>query len=311
MQFTVIIPARDEERNIGRCLDSIARVEWDASEFEIIVADNGSQDRTAEIAAQMGATVYKLPGLTISALRNYAASRARGAILAFMDADCTVEPSWLREASKYLDREEIACFGAPPQVPAQSTWVQRAWFEVRRKKVSLGETSWLESMNMFVRREAFSGCGGFDEKLVTCEDYDLSVRLRELGGLFTDSSIAATHYGEAATLAHFFRKELWRGIGNLKGVSSHGIRLSELPSLCLPLWHCLVLLILAGGICAGGVFGVGVALYAASLFLLWQSLLLSLCLFKYYRGSLCLVAQIFVLLNVYYVARGVASLRQA
>jgi glycosyltransferase involved in cell wall biosynthesis len=311
MQFSVIIPARDEEHNIGRCLDSILRVDWDAEQFEIIVADNGSQDRTAEIAAQKGATVYLLPGLTISALRNYAAARARGAILAFMDADCTVEPSWFREASKYLDRDEIACFGAPPQVPAQSTWVQRAWFEVRRKTVALGETFWLESMNMFVRREAFSGCGGFDETLVTCEDYDLSVRLRAGGGVFTDSSIVATHYGEAATLSHFFRKELWRGIGNLKGVRNHGVRLSELPSLCLPLWHCLALLVLVASVPAWDVWGATGAVIAAAPFVLWQSLLFSLCFMKYYRGSLRLVAQIFVLLNVYYVARGLAFSRQA
>jgi glycosyltransferase involved in cell wall biosynthesis len=310
MQFSVIIPAKNEQANIGRCLDSLAQVDWDPREFEVIVVDNGSRDATAQIARQAGALVFVQPGLTISALRNFGAARASGEILAFMDADCTVDESWLRQAAKYLGRSDIACFGSPPRVPAGATWVQRAWYQVRRKKVAQGETQWLESMNMFVRREAFSRCGGFDEKLVTCEDYDLSLRIQAVGRVFTDSDIVAIHFGEAAGLGHFFRKELWRGIGNLKGVLRHGIKLSELPSVCLPMLHCLVLLSLPLALLLGGLLAAGGVRYAVALFLFWQTLLLSLSFLKYYRGALGQVAQIFVLLNVYYLARGVAFLRQ-
>jgi len=311
MQFSVIIPAKNEQANIGRCLDSILQVDWDPREFEIIVVDNGSSDSTAQIASQMGAVVFVQPGLTISALRNFGAGKASGEILAFMDADCTVDPSWLRQAAKYLFKSDIVCFGSPPQVPPCATWVQRAWFQVRRKKVAQGETPWLESMNMFVRREAFSRCRGFDEKLVTCEDYDLSLRLQALGKVFTDTDIVAVHFGEASNLPHFFRKELWRGIGNLKGVLRHGVKPSELPSVCLPVLHCLVLLALPVALLVNGFSETRALLYAGALFLFWQAFLLLLSFLKYYRGALRHVAQIFVLLNVYYLARGVAILRQS
>lgn len=310
MQFSVIIPAKNEQENIGRCLDSIFQVEWDPRQFEVIVVDNGSSDATPRIAAEKGAAVYRQPELTISGLRNFGAARARGAILAFMDADCTVDRSWLSEAAKYLSRGDIVCFGSPPQVPPGATWVQRAWYQVRRKKVALGETAWLESMNMFVRREAFSLCHGFDEALITCEDYDISLRLKAFGRVFADAGVLAFHYGEASNLSHFFRKELWRGVGNLRGVLRHGVKLAELPSVCFPVLHCLVLVALA----AGAVLAkLDAALFfvACALFLVWQSLILSLSFLKYYRGSLSHVAQIFVLLNVYYLARGVACLRHS
>jgi glycosyltransferase involved in cell wall biosynthesis len=311
MQFSVIIPAKNEQANIGRCLDSILQVDWDPQQFEIIVVDNGSSDATVQIARQKGAVVLVQPGLTISALRNFGAARARGEILAFMDSDCTVAASWLCQAAKYLLKSDIVCFGSPPQVPPGATWVQRAWFQVRRKKVAVGETQWLESMNMFVRREAFSRCHGFDEKLVTCEDYDLSIRLQILGKVFTDTDIVAVHYGEASSLTHFFRKELWRGIGNLKGVLRHGVKPSEMPSVCLPMLHCLVFLALPVALLLNGFSDAGVFPYAGALFLFWQVLLFLLSFLKYHRSALRHVAQIFVLLNVYYLARGAAFLRQS
>lgn len=310
MQFSVIIPAKNERENIGRCLDSILQVDWDPSEFEVIVVDNGSSDDTPRLAEQKGARVYVQPDLTISGLRNFGACRASGALLAFMDADCTVERSWLSEAARYLPREDIVCFGSPPQVPPDATWVQRAWYQVRRKKEALGETAWLESMNMFVRRDTFVRCHGFDETLVTCEDYDISLRLKAFGKVFADAAVVAYHYGEASTLSHFFRKERWRGIGNLKGVLRHGVSAGELPSLLLPVLHCLCLLALPLALLPWGASGAAAPVFLAALFLSWQAFLLLLACARYYRKAPRHVPQIFVLLNVYYLARGMAMLRQ-
>ncbi|GAW65960.1 glycosyl transferase [Geoanaerobacter pelophilus] len=310
MQFSVIIPAKNERENIGRCLDSIFQVDWDPAQYEVIVVDNGSSDDTPLIAAQKGAKVYLQPELTISGLRNFGASMAKGEILAFMDADCTVDPSWLGEASRYLDAEEIVCFGSPPQVPPDATWVQKAWYQVRRKKEELGETAWLESMNMFVRREAFSRCRGFDEELATCEDYDISLRLKALGKVYADSRLVAYHYGEARTVAHFFRKERWRGIGNLKGVFRHGVKTGELPSVILPVLHCLALFSLPLAILLRAPLGGAPTAIVAAFFLAWQAFLLFISLARYYRKAPQHVPQIYVLLNVYYLARGMAMLRQ-
>lgn len=305
-----MIPAKNEEQNIGRCLASIARAGWRRGLYEVIVVDNGSSDDTPLIAAQKGARVYLQPGLTISGVRNFGASMAKGEILAFMDADCTVEPSWLRAASRYLEAREIVCFGSPPRVPPDATWVQKAWYQVRRKKEDLGETAWLESMNMFVRRDAFSRCNGFDEELATCEDYDISLRLKALGKVYADSQLVAYHFGEARTLAHFFRKERWRGIGNLKGVFRHGVKAGELPSVLLPLLHCLALFSLPLALLLRGPLGDAPPAFLVALFLAWQAFLLFVSLARYYRKAPRHVPQIYVLLNVYYLARGMAMLRQ-
>lgn len=309
MQFSIVIPAKNEERNLGRCLDSLLQVEWDPREFEIMVVDNGSSDRTPQIAREKGVQVFVKPALTIAGLRNFGAREASGEIVAFIDADCTVERNWLAEAARYLEEPGVACFGSPPRVPGDATWVQSAWYLVRRKE-AVGETDWLESMNMFVRREAFLSCGGFDEALVTCEDYDLSLRIKEAGLLVNDSRIVATHYGEAATLGHFFRKERWRGKSNFSGFFRHGLVLKELPSLLAPTLHCLL---------AAALLAVPVLLVCEMRFypylllpvLLWQCMLLFKSFHKQ-RSSPTLsgVVQLFLLLNVYLFARGVSTLRE-
>ena len=307
MRFSVIIPARNEEANIARCVDSLFASDWDPADFEVIVVDHGSSDQTASLAALRGARLLDArPEANISELRNIGARRARGEMLAFIDADCSVPADWLRQAARYLDRDEVVCFGSPPLVPDRANWVQQAWFLIRRKGRGAGQVAWLESMNMFVRRRAFLAVGGFDERLLTCEDYDLSLRLGRTGKLLNDPRVAAVHHGEAASLGHFFRKEYWRGTSNLAGVLAHGLSPRELPSLALPVVNALlslaVLLLVAAGLAAGKA---PLVLAGVSLMLAWQTPLLLLAAWKS-RESFrpLLTLQLHLLLNVYFLARG-------
>ena len=314
MRFSVIIPVRNEEANIARCLASLMGCDWDPADFEVIVVDHCSTDQTVSIASRLGAQVLiGRPEATISALRNLGARSCGGEILAFLDADCTVPDNWLRQAARYVDRDEVICFGSPPVVPEQATWVQQAWFRIRRKGGAAGPVDWLESMNMFVRRRQFLEVGGFDERLVTCEDYDLSLRLGRIGTLVCDERIAAVHHGEAASIAHFFKKEYWRGTGNFAGILAHGISRKELPSVALPVVHGILavlvpLLLVAGLLVGGGLW----FLIGVSLLLAWQTPLLALAAWKN-RGPfrvLCTL-QLYLLLNVYFLARcGSVLLRQ-
>lgn len=310
MDFSIIIPAKNEANNIGRCLDSIHAMDFDPNRFEVLVIDNGSADRTVDIARSQGAKVFEMPGLTISALRNFGANQATGAVLAFLDADCTVAPNWLGEAGRYLASEEIACFGGPPGIPADATWVQKAWLRVREKKIQVQEVEWLESMNMFIPRKVFSTVGGFDESLVTCEDYDLSLRLKAFGTIIADRRITAVHHGEAATLGHFFRKERWRATSNAERLKRFQFGLQELPSLIVPPAYCLLALLVLGyslvTLLGAGEQTPGLL----ALVVVWQVPLAFLAIWKTRNAWDARIAgQLFVLLNVYFCARGLAVFR--
>ena len=312
MHFSVIVPARNEEANIIRCVASLVGCDWDPADFEVIVVDHCSSDRTAELAAAKGARVLKgRPEDTISGLRNFGAREGRGQILAFIDADCSVPANWLRQAAPYVDREDVVCFGSAPVVPNQATWVQQTWSLIRSKGKLAGDVDWLASMNMFVRRSEFLAIGGFDEKLITCEDYDLSLRLRRVGKMIADPRVVAVHHGEAATVRHFFRKEYWHGTSNIAGILAHGFSLQELPSVALPVVYA-ALFVVVPLLMVSGVAGMNNLLLvtALSLVLAWQAPILLLAAWKN-RSTLRPVRtlQLYLLLNVYFLARGGSILR--
>ena len=96
MKFSIIIPAYNEERYLPRLLKSIetARSNYSGGRdaIEVIVADNCSTDRTAQVAAERGARVVSVAKRRIAAARNGGARTAVGEILCFIDADSAVHP---------------------------------------------------------------------------------------------------------------------------------------------------------------------------------------------------------------------------
>src|SRR5258706_6846726 len=106
MKFSIIIPAYNEEQYLPRLLDSIdvARSNYSGGpkEIEVIVADNDSSDRTAEIAAARGARVVKVAKRRIAAARNGGARAGSGEILCFIDADSAVHPQTFDEVDRAM-----------------------------------------------------------------------------------------------------------------------------------------------------------------------------------------------------------------
>lgn len=237
VRFSVIVPARNEEKNIVACLSALRSQACGGASLEIIVVDNGSVDRTVELARQLEAQVHCRPELSLSGLRNFGAARSRGEVLAFLDADCIVAPDWLQQAARALADASIGCTGSTPQAPGDGPWVEQVWssFRTRRKERCL--TSWINSSNFIVRRELFEKVGGFGDQVATCEDVDICLRLNRICCILFDPSVRVVHLGEPKSVRQFFRKELWRGKGTLAGLRNHGLVASELKSLLLPLFY--------------------------------------------------------------------------
>jgi glycosyltransferase involved in cell wall biosynthesis len=236
---SVIIPVRNDAERLAVCLDSLARQTYPAERFEVIVIDNGSSDDSADVARTAGAKVLVHPGLRVGALRNRGVEIAQGEILALVDSDHELPPEWIERGAGELTADPtLQMIGAPYLAPPHGTWVQQVWSLHRLRNTTRGEVVWLASGNLFLRKHVFDRIGGFDEQLVAAEDVDLCVRLKESGGrIVADMRVANIHHGEPRTLAHFFRKELWRGSSGLRAFFAHGMPLHELPSLAFPVYH--------------------------------------------------------------------------
>ncbi|PYR38040.1 MAG: hypothetical protein DMF93_16810 [Acidobacteria bacterium] len=257
-----IIPVRNSAEMLERCLRSIAANDYPRECLEIVVADNGSTDRSREVADAAGAIVLTLPGLRVGELRNRAAHAARGEVLAFIDADHEIRPEWARVAVDALAEPGVRAAGALCHSPVPGTWVQRQYDALRGHPRGRRDVEWLGSGNLGVRRDAFETLGGFDTGLDTCEDVDLCARLRAAGyRLVSDDRLYNTHFGDASTLRELFVGELWRGRDNARVTLRSPLSFRSIVSLLIPVVDLLLIAAGALGLIAwSGPFAIAIVL---------------------------------------------------
>jgi len=208
---SIIIPALNEERHIGRCIKAIHELDTGAMKVEAIVVDNGSADRTVEIARGLGVTVLIKPEVNVSAVRNYGVENSSGDLLAFVDADCMVSKGWLKSAVRTMKAESADAVGSFHVIPEDSGWVGRTAELVQAMKVG-SDVRYIPSGNLLVKRACFEAIGGFAPSLETSEDVDFCNRLRKHGyKMFLNPEISSVHMGSPSGIAEMFSRELWHG----------------------------------------------------------------------------------------------------
>jgi glycosyltransferase involved in cell wall biosynthesis len=214
-QVSIIIPAFNEARVIGKCLESLTRLDFPQAQFEVILVDNGSGDATIQIAesfaGRLNLTILQKHGVKISALRNLGANSARGAVLAFLDADCIPPATWLTDILALAPADDLGVIGAHYILPENSTWVGRTW-HIYQEAPKAGDVSHVPAGDLVMRREDFLRVRGFDESIQTNEDYELCDRVRKAGmPVRAFPRIGVVHLGTAQSLKVFYRKQRWHG----------------------------------------------------------------------------------------------------
>ena len=190
---SVIIPARNEAQHIERCLRSVMAQEL-AEEFEVIVADS-STDGTATLAQQLGARVVENPdGITPAAL-NRALARARAEIVVRFDAHAEMPPGYLATCLLALTEEEgVVNVGGWRSAVGDGAWGRAAGAALSSRFGVGNARIWRRPATSETRRDVDTvplGCwrtitlrnaGGWNEKFVRNQDFELNYRLRAAGG---------------------------------------------------------------------------------------------------------------------------------
>lgn len=178
-RVSVVIPARNEERMLPLALESVRRAVAAADvSAEIIVANDASTDRTAEIAAEQGARVVDVELHNIGAVRNAGAAVASGQVLVFLDADTQLPAEVLAAALREIDAGAVG--GGAGVAFDNITWLQRrlaalfTWYWQRWH-------GWAAGCFMFCRRADFEAMGGFDEQYFAAEERYFTEALRQRG----------------------------------------------------------------------------------------------------------------------------------
>ncbi len=205
-QISFVVPAYNEEALLPACLAAIqAEIARTGCTAEVIVVNNASTDRTAEVAAVPGVTVVNEPVKGLVAARSAGFEAASGALVANIDADTLIGEGWLQQViTEFGEKPALVVLSGPYQyydVP----WRIRAATELFygmgyatylfNKKV-LGVGSMVQGGNFIVKRDALASIGGISDRFTFYgEDTDIARRMSKVGDVVFTYALRARSSG--------------------------------------------------------------------------------------------------------------------
>ena len=211
MKLSVIIPVWNDPTSLQICLAALALQDFPKSDYEVIVADNGSKDPPEALVASFGARmiIEQMPGSY--AARNAAIKQVRGTILAFTDADCVPAPNWLREGVKALEAAGSGVFvgGRIDVIPGGEHITPIELYDqvsTFRQERNIIEGQYAMTANMFVTVTDFERVGAFSAVLKSGGDSEWSARAVAAGLKPVYSDQALVRHPSRGSQAEVFKK---------------------------------------------------------------------------------------------------------
>ncbi|RJR25803.1 glycosyltransferase [Candidatus Microgenomates bacterium] len=189
-QISVIIPAYNEEKNIKKCLQSLKAQTFPENNFEIILIDNNCQDKTVEIASSFKVRVIKEKKQGITYARIKGINNSLAPIVAFLDADSSVNPNWLDFIYQTLSKTpKLVGIGFEGNLEPKNRLV----------KIAESFLHWFYFINPVMpgycfsfKKEVYFACGGFKPEVKFGEDVFISKKLKRFGKIMVKPGFVTT-----------------------------------------------------------------------------------------------------------------------
>jgi GT2 family glycosyltransferase len=224
---TIIIPMRNEQKYIGACLDSILANDYPQEQYEILVADGESEDRSREIVLAKAAKypcicLLHNAGRFIPSGMNLCIRQARGRYILRMDAHSEYPPDYIRNCVAELQRTGAGNVGGRWITrPGSQTLMAKAIARFTQTHMGMGNAHYrLGGGGRYVDtvpfgafpREVFERIGLYREHLVRNQDFELNARIRKAGYKIYLSNKISNVYYNSATFRKFMRQAWLNGI---------------------------------------------------------------------------------------------------
>lgn len=215
---SIVIPVFNEERYLPSCLTSLMSLSYPKDRHEILLVDNGSTDRTLEIARGFSeVSIHIKENVKVGAVRNYGVQKAKGSIIVFLDSDCVVAQEWLTVGVRKLTTDPGSVVGGRYLLRDDPSWLEKYWILTSPGRV-VTQASLLGGC-IFIPKEIFQNIGGFDENLNAGEDSDLTVRLKkEHFNVEIDRALDVVHLGYPSRIRPFIARQLWHSSDYINGL---------------------------------------------------------------------------------------------
>jgi glycosyltransferase involved in cell wall biosynthesis len=187
--ISVVIPAYNEEKYIRRCLESLRTQNFD--EYEIVVVDNASTDKTREIAEKYADKVIFEGKKGVVFARQKGFEEAEGDVIASTDADTVVGENWLQEIHRAFEKKIAGVYG--PVFLLDGNKIEKALakngFTLFLMINHMLGIPHFVGMNFAIKKELFLACGGFDIRIKSAEDLYLSSKIKKLGRIYFNKNM--------------------------------------------------------------------------------------------------------------------------
>ena len=216
---SIVLPVFNEQKYLQSCLATLRQISYPKDRYEVITVDNGSTDDSFNIAQQYADLALQLPDVNVGAVRNYGVKHAKGSVLVFLDSDCLVPQNWLELGVALLAADSRSVYGGNLYLREHPAWIEKYWL-LQESDGNVSQKDLLGSC-IFIYRDDFLSCGGFDEQLTSGEDSALSQQLKASGfSVVIDKSIGVVHLGNPTTVGDFIKRQMWHSENYVKAIGA-------------------------------------------------------------------------------------------
>jgi glycosyltransferase involved in cell wall biosynthesis len=232
--ISIIIPMRNEENYIEKCVKSLIDQDCPEDSYEVIIVDGMSDDRSREIVRSLSnnhSNVFLLenPNIVTSFGLNIGIKKSRGKIVNILGAHSFVRADFIKENIETFENVEADCVGGPIQSVGK-TYSARAISLAMSSPFGIGNAlfrystrdGYVDTLAFGAyKREVFRKIGLFDEELVRNQDDEFNYRLRKAGGkIFITPRIRSFYYNQA-TLKKVWRQYFQYGFWKVRVMQKH------------------------------------------------------------------------------------------
>lgn len=280
-RVSVVIPCRNEEKYIGKCIESIIEQSYGIENIEVFVSDGMSEDKTSDIIIEYGKIhpqikYIKNEKLTAPTAMNLGIQNSTGDIIIIFGAHAYMDKDYVEKCVEKLKDNDIDCVGgriinisenraaeAISRAMASPFGVGNALFRYSNKEELVDTVAFGA-----YKREVFNRIGLFDEEFVRNQDDELNFRLTLSGGHILLTPEILSYYYTRGSFSKLWNQYFQYGFWKVRGIQKHR-RAASIRHL------------IPAGFVLGMIFGTGL-----SIFFIWARIVFALVLLAYLAGAL-------------------------
>lgn len=206
MDLSIIIPVYNAEKTIGECLSSILSSDFDR-DFEIIVVDDGSTDKSIEKIKDLNVQIIHQKNKGAGAARNIGVRHAKSDLIVFVDSDVTLFKDTLKRVYEHLKKDDVDYVsGRYSRRPINQKWIHKykaladysyyydLIFNKEQKQKPIRQVAIVGAVEGY-KKKVFEELGGFDERIkgASVEQENLRVKILQKYNMIADANIKSKH----------------------------------------------------------------------------------------------------------------------